>query len=477
MARDRHWLRLIENGHDLDGAPSDALVAELGRSFHHTRQAAKRQRVLLAVAITLLAVTSIAVGFAVESTRQKKIAEENLKVARETADGVVAEVVRGLRDVEGMRTEATSKILAHTEKALAKLAQSGSHDSETARSQAKMYNEFVDTYIKAGDTAGAVRTANMAVETMRVVGASRYATAEDRSLLSLSLVKLGDAQDEIGRHEAARKAHTEALTIRQALADESPMDDKRQRDVGVSLSRLGALLQSRGDIQSAREAFERSRVIRRKLVPRHPEWRRDLIVTEVQLSDIHHALRDYQVALNLAQEAEQLAQVLVSEDLVNTRYLRDLANSQQRIGNALAAKSEFPAARQAYMTSRDTYSRLSEIDQDNIEAKRDVAVSGMKLAAVARESDDVVSARVEYDDTINQMRVLLQRSPNNKLFMEDLAEALYWSAFIHESKERFTRFEESGRLLNELKKRGALGAEQAVWLSDIENSNRKVSEP
>src|SRR5262245_10278221 len=45
MAQEQHWLRIEEHLGSSDAAPSDRAVAELIRSFRHTRQEVKRQRI------------------------------------------------------------------------------------------------------------------------------------------------------------------------------------------------------------------------------------------------------------------------------------------------------------------------------------------------------------------------------------------------------------------------------------------------
>src|SRR5262249_28036099 len=88
MARERDWLRLTETLDDPDGEPSDRIILELVRSFNHTRQETKRQRIFAAAALVLLVTAGIATWQAVAAVNARDRAQAEQARAERALDQV-----------------------------------------------------------------------------------------------------------------------------------------------------------------------------------------------------------------------------------------------------------------------------------------------------------------------------------------------------------------------------------------------------
>ena len=68
----------------------------------------------------------------------------------------------------------------------------------------------------------------------------------------------------------ARKRFEQALVMDEKLAAANPGSAKAQRDLSVSLNKLGEVLGKAGELGEARDRFEQSLVMREKLAGREP---------------------------------------------------------------------------------------------------------------------------------------------------------------------------------------------------------------
>lgn len=102
--RKHDWLRLVETLDEPDGEPSDRIVLELVRSFNHTRQETRRQRVFGAAALVLLITAGVASWQAVaayQARDQAYRAKDEAEQAKDHAESEKARAERALQQVVG----------------------------------------------------------------------------------------------------------------------------------------------------------------------------------------------------------------------------------------------------------------------------------------------------------------------------------------------------------------------------------------
>ncbi|MBV9129802.1 MAG: hypothetical protein JO298_05375, partial [Verrucomicrobia bacterium] len=109
------------------------------------------------------------------------------------------------------------------------------------------------------------------------------------------------------------EVYQQSRDIRQKLAQQDPTNTDWQRDVSVSLERVGNVLVAEGKLEQALEVYQQSRDVHQKLAQQDPSnsgWQRDLIVSLYKVSTVIGKLessdkltraREFlQTALNLA---------------------------------------------------------------------------------------------------------------------------------------------------------------------------------
>jgi hypothetical protein len=92
----------------------------------------------------------------------------------------------------------------------------------------------------------------------------------------------------MGKWTEARKFYEEVLAIRTRLAEASPANADRQREISVSFDRLGDTLKYEGKLAEARKFYEDALAIRKRLAEAdaaNPDRQRDLSIVEKPRED------------------------------------------------------------------------------------------------------------------------------------------------------------------------------------------------
>ena len=108
-----------------------------------------------------------------------------------------------------------------------------------------------------------------------------------------------------------------------------------QRDMSVTLDRLGNMALDRNDAKSATKFFRQSLELRQILFdadPNNVQSLRDLLVSYALLGDGALAEQDLQNAAKFYQRYHGIAQKLVDGDPDNVQFQRDLATAYDRQG-------------------------------------------------------------------------------------------------------------------------------------------------
>ena len=273
------------------------LPAELTSYVKASRNRARvRQRLVAAAAIFffILAVAATATGLWAYRSQQEAVAERdratrNFGLAKRSADSLVIDIARGLRDVLGMSTDTLRKILETAKATFEQLAASAPDDLDLQRSQSIMLDEFGDTYQTLGDLDSALTAYrdSLAIRE-RLAGSDRSNTGWQRDL-SVSYEKVGDVLVQQSNLAEALKFYQASLAISERLAKSDPGNANWQRDLLVSHWKLASVFRDQGDQEKAIDALRQGREIMARLVSQSPDnagWKRDLQGFDDQLAEL-----------------------------------------------------------------------------------------------------------------------------------------------------------------------------------------------
>ena len=249
---------------------------------------------------------------------------------------------------------------------------------------------------------------------------SEFGTATDQLRLWL---QLGDARRNCARLGDALDAYQRATVVAQRIAA-APGNTGWQRDLSLSLARIGDALGAQGDLTSALRSFRAALAIREHLAAADPEsasLQRDLSVAHEKIGDMLRAQGDFAAALAAFRASLAIREMLSARDRNNAGWQRDLSVSREKIGDVLNAQDELPAALDAFLASLAIRRRLVAVDPGNADWQRDLSVSHEKIGSVLRARGDLAAALRAFRASLAIRETLAASDPGNATRQRDLS--------------------------------------------------------
>ena len=382
-------------------APTDVTRAFVAES---RRSATRRRDILtgglavgLLVALALAGLAYWQRGIAVEERQvaeQQRVqaeqetqrADRNFTAAKETVDGLIFNIAQGLSGVVGMRVDTIRKILGTVQTTIDQLTLSAPDDPQLLRSRSVMFTNFVVTYLAAGDLQDAAVAATQGLAIDRKLAAQNQGNAQAQRDVSVSLEKLGDVKLRGGDGAGALAAYQEDLDIARKLAAQDQGNAQAQRDVSVSVEKLGDVELQGGDQAGALTAYQEDLDIARKLAAQDPgnaQAQRDVSVSLEKLGDVKLQGGDQAVALAAYQESLDIRRKLAAQDQGNAQAQRDVSVGLEKLGDVKVKGGDQAGALAANQEGLDIARKLAAQDQGNAQAQTDLFVSLYKMSTMA----------------------------------------------------------------------------------------------
>jgi tetratricopeptide (TPR) repeat protein len=280
LSRARDWLikypqRFLGSGIEpMRAFIAASAAAEDARSARARSVRRRLFQATAAAAIIFAAVAAVAGWqyFAAEQARQR--AERNFGIAKNAADHVVFRIAQDLRNVQGMRVESVRQILDAAQAMMDELARAAPDDLPLQRSRAAMLNQFVTTYLGAGDLTRARAAAEESLAIRRKLAAADPGNAGWQRDVSVSLDQVGDVRRAAGDRAGALAAYEESLAIRRKLAAADPGNAGWQADLVDSLYRVSTAAEPPRARAALREALVIAEALARegKLTAAQQNW-------------------------------------------------------------------------------------------------------------------------------------------------------------------------------------------------------------
>lgn len=402
----------------------------------------------------------------------RSIAEKQLAAATGTANTLVLNVVRNIRDVSGIPSSVLMEILTIAHELQENLLASGLKNHELQRSHAVAREETVSTCLAIGNTSCAKEAAQEAVELRKAVsdsdaknpelrmdlaGALSRMGAVKRSLgdlpealdyfnqalsirsdvvsthldrldwrsaLSLSHDNVGDVEMARGRPAAAFEFYRKALQQKEGIVAADPKTSKWRGSLAQSFAKVGASLFEQHDLVGAAKSYRDGRDIIKALSkedPKNTRWRQDLAMMLERIGDVHFAFDELGSALGSFRESAALREALVASDPGKARWRRDLAASYNKIGDAQLADSDFEGAANSYGQAIAIIRVLVASDEQNADWQRDLSKSLSRIGDVRLAQGDLGGALTSYRDSLAIMEALPPADSSNSRWREDIA--------------------------------------------------------
>ncbi|WP_395737078.1 DUF4062 domain-containing protein [Prosthecobacter sp.] len=280
-----------------------------------------------------------------------------------------------------------------------------------------------------------------------LINAERFyelAPSETRTqrLLSVAHGQVADVltlRGAAGDADAVFKHFTRASEISEKLLQASPDSAEVQRDVSVTVGRLGDFLAQRGqpgDVDAALKDYTRSLELREKLLQASPDSAQAARDVAVGLDKLGHLLvqhgqkDDADAALKYFSRSLEIREKLLQDSPGSAEAARDVSLSLHALGAFLSQRGQpdDAAAALKYFTRQlEICEKILHVSPDSVQAGRDVFVSLTKvgnLLAQRGQPGDADTALSYLKRSLEICEKLLQANPDSALAMRDVSMSL-----------------------------------------------------
>ncbi len=292
--------------------------------------------------------------------------------------------------------------------------------------------------------------------------------------LSVSLNRLGDLAVAQGDLAASARYFAQDMAIAERLAASDPANTEWQRDLSVSLNKLGELAVAQGDLAAAAGHFTQCKTIRERLAasdPANAEWQRDLSVSLNKLGELAVAQGDLAAAAGHFTQSKTIAEPLAASDPANVGWQRDLSVSLEKLGNLAVAQGDLAAAAGHFTQSKTIAERLAASDSANVGWQRDLWMSNGKLGDLAASQGNLQKALRDWTTANDITSRLAASDPANAEWQRDLVVSHWRLADLAEKQGLATEAKESWRraheVLSAMKARGIMRPTDAPYLEHL----------
>lgn len=298
--------------------------------------------------------------------------------------------------------------------------------------------------------------------------------------LPISLSKRGDMLLELDRPEEARKAYAEVLRVREALRVHFGDSAQTLRDLALSYRSMGQAQHALGQLDEARRAHVRSQELLEEAhgMPggKTPMLLRDLALSHTRIGDVLHDLGLLDEALVNFRQSLTLREGLRRQLGENPAVLREIAGSYSDIGDLLRELGKAEEARQAYAECLALLDVQRRRLGDTPQVMRGLSIAQSGLGDSLRELGRVEEARAAYASSQDALNAAGNGTADTTQTQRDLSVILnklgdVWLD-MHRPEDARAAFAEALALRERL--RAQPGAETPRSLRDLAVSHTKL---
>ena len=337
------------------GAPALGFIAASGK------RARLRQRLVGATALVMAVLAVGATVAGIRAWRAEQTARRNFDIAK----ALVTDIAKGLRDVEGMRAEARTKIFDQVSSTLDTAVAESPNDQQLLGMQATMFREFASTHEAEGDQPQAAKSTAKSLE------------------IELQILEMAGGT-------------------------------QRQQEVSSTLERIGELKLGAGDDAGALITYEKILDNRRQHAEADPaiptisaKWRWRLPPSAI--SSCARVTRP--ARLQPTSNASSSGSAWPSRTSRTWWGCAMLAQSVSSIGYAKFRAGDYAGALESYQQGLGLARQLADADKTNPGAQRDLALVLANIGDTKLDSGDNAGALDAYQQSLAIRRTLAAAEP------------------------------------------------------------------
>ncbi|HYL04062.1 MAG TPA: protein kinase [Steroidobacteraceae bacterium] len=416
------------------------VIARPDTAAYRTAKFIRRHRTGVAAAATIIALLAagvVATSWQARVARAERArAQQQFNDVRRLATSFLFEFNSSIQNLPGA-TPARKLLVQRALEYLSKLAQQSQGDPSLQRELAEAYLKVGDLQgnpyePNLGNTPGAVDSYDRALAISAKLTAADGADAQAWKSLARSYRSLGEVLPLLGRSGDGVTDLRQAVHIFERLVGQTPRD----RDLRVQLAdcyqSLGDLqghsgLQNLGDRAGALDSYRKAGALFDAMAAESPadqKARGGAAVMRIRIGDMQQAQGDSDAALDNYRGAMQRAQSLTAEDPKNDRFQRILALSYRKVAEMENRRGEFAQALQSAGHAARINEALAAADPQNAQAGANFALSLTTLADLLTKTGNSRTALDRYLQAGEILQRLSAAAPTNIFMRGQLADAL-----------------------------------------------------
>jgi non-specific serine/threonine protein kinase/serine/threonine-protein kinase len=363
-------------------------------------------------------------------------AQQQFNDVRKLATSFLFEFNSSIQNLPGA-TPARQLLVQRALEYLSKLAQQSQADPGLQRELAEAYLKVGDLQgnpyePNLGDTQGAAESYRKALAISAALTHADGTDAQAQRYLARSYQSLGEVLAQLGKATEAVAEVRKAAQIFATLLRDTPRDRELRIQLAQCYQSLGDLqghsgLQNLGDRAGALDSYRRAMAVFDALAAESPGDQRargGAAVMRIRVGDMQQAQGDLDAALENYRGARERAQSLAAADPTNDRFRRILGLSYRKLADLESARGELGQALQNARSAAGINQALATADPTNAQASSNFALSLTTLADLLNKTGNSSGALDEYRRVIAILEKLSAAAPTNLFMRGQLAEAL-----------------------------------------------------
>jgi eukaryotic-like serine/threonine-protein kinase len=363
-------------------------------------------------------------------------AQQQFNDVRKLATSFLFEFNNSIQNLPGA-TPARKLLVQRALEYLSKLAQQSQGDRSLQGELAEAYLKVGDLQgnpyePNLGDTQGAAESYRKALAISAGLAPADGADAQAQRYLARSHQSLGEVLPLLGKGTEGATELRSAAQLFEKLLSRTPYDHELRVQLADCYQSLGDLLghgglQNLGDRAGALESYGRALAVFDAMAAESPgdqKARGGAAVMRIRIGDMQHAEGDLDAALANYRGALQRAQSLAGEDPGNDRFRRILALSYRKLADLETQRGEFVQALPHARSAAEINQALAAADPDNAQASANYALSLTTLADLQSKTGQPAAALAAFRQAVGLLEKLSAAAPMNLFMRGALAEAL-----------------------------------------------------
>ncbi|HYB32945.1 MAG TPA: protein kinase [Steroidobacteraceae bacterium] len=363
-------------------------------------------------------------------------AQQQFNDVRKLATSFLFEFNSSIQNLPGA-TPARKLLVQRALEYLSKLAQQSQGDPGLQRELAEAYLKVGDLQgnpyeANLGDTPGAAESYRKALAISAGLTAADGKDAQAQRYLARSYQALGEVLPLLGKPTEGVVDLRKAAQTFETLVSKTPHDRELRVQLADSYQSLGDLqghsgLQNLGDRAGALDSYRKAIAVFDAMAAETPgdqKARGGAAVMRIRIGDMQQAGGDLDAALENYRGALQRAQSLAAEDSKNDRFRRILALSYRKLAELESRRGEFAPALQNARSAAEINRVLAAADPENAQASANLALSLTTMADLLNRTGSRGAALDAYRQAIAILEKLSAAAPANVFMRSQLADAL-----------------------------------------------------